>query len=92
MGNNTLIIDKRTPTISADPEEHIEDHFSEPAWELALNHLATYTGKIVFCTGKVYRPPCRYKKRFCLYRWQGGLGLTALPVGKMILKMILRVS
>ena len=56
----------RTPTISADPGEHFDDHFSKPAWQLALNHLATYTGK----------------KRLCLYRWQGGLGLTAMPVRK----------
>ena len=26
---NTLIIDKRTPAISADPEEHFEDHSSD---------------------------------------------------------------
>ena len=28
-GTNTLIIDKRTPAISADPEEHFEDHSSD---------------------------------------------------------------
>ena len=27
--SNTLIIDKLTPTISGDHEEHFEDHFSD---------------------------------------------------------------
>ena len=78
---NTSIIDKQSPTISDDPEEHFDDHFSEPAWQLALNHLATHTGKK--CTGKVYvQATLPVQKRLCLYRWQGGLGLTVMPVRK----------
>ena len=48
VGANTLIIDKRTPTISADPEEHFKDHFFRTGMATRPKHLATYTGKIVF--------------------------------------------